>query len=146
MNTLTMLVAISQRLQTSALIVGILGIFVGLFLMKGHQLLFERNLKSDSSFSLRQFETRKLRRRTIVAGLVTSIGFMLAAMYWVSEIKVLAIFTLLIVVQLFFVLGMALIDLFFVSVREITKPDQRRQKEIIEEFLRNRQQSRKDEK
>lgn len=135
---LFLLLAISQRLQNSALILGILGIVVGVLLMRGHQAVYQRTLEQPATPVARNFETRKVRRRTIIAALLTSVGCMLTAIYWVREVKVLAIFTLLIICQLLFILGIALVDFLSVSMRLITKPDTRSQKEVLEEFLRQR--------
>lgn len=140
MNNL-LLIAVSQRLQNSALMLGILGIIIGVMLMKGHQAIFQRSFrKADSRFA-KNFEARKLKRRTIVAALVTSVGCMLTAIYWVTEIRVLAIFTLLIVCQLFFILCIALVDFFSVSLRLVTKPESQSQKALIEEILRQRREA-----
>jgi uncharacterized membrane protein len=140
MNSL-LLLAISQRLQNSALILGLFGMAVGVMLMKGHQTVFQRSLRHSETPAARNFEARKLRRRTIVAALVTSVGCMLTAIYWVTEIRVLAIFTLLIICQLLFMLGIALVDFLLVSMRLVTKPESQGQKAIIEDILRSRREA-----
>jgi uncharacterized membrane protein len=66
---------------------------------------------------------------------------MLAAMFWVREIKVLAILTLLIIVQLVLILLLAMIDFLFASLRTMTQPNPQRQREMLEEILRQRQET-----
>jgi sterol desaturase/sphingolipid hydroxylase (fatty acid hydroxylase superfamily) len=137
-----LLMAISQRVQNSALILGIFGIIVGVLLMRGHQAVYIHSLRQPATPVARNYEARKVRRRTIIAGLVTSVGCMLAAIYWVRETKVLAIFTLLIICQLLFILGIATIDFLSVSMRMISKPTSKSQRELLEEFLRDRKETR----
>jgi uncharacterized membrane protein (UPF0136 family) len=134
------LIAISQRLQTSSLVLGVIAVIAGLLLMRGHQAVFDGALTPSSTRGARNYEFRKLRRRTIVAALVTSVGFMLSAIYWVREVKVLAILTLLIILQLAAILVLALVDFLFVGLRAMTSPDGRRQREMFEQILRARQE------
>lgn len=136
-----LLLAINPRVQNSALILGIFGVVVGVLLMRGHQAVYYRSLQHPATQVARNYEARKVRRRTIIAGLVTSVGFMLAAIYWVREARVLAIFTLLIICQLLFILGIAMVDFLSVSMRMMSKPVSKSQKETLEEFLRNRKET-----
>lgn len=140
-----LLLAISQRMQNSALVLGILGIVSGLLLMKWHQAVFQRHERQVSTIGTQNYEARKLRRRTVVAALVTSVGCMLAAMYWVRELKVLAILTLLIIFQLVGILVLAIIDFLFASIRNLTRPNPQRQREILEEILKQREHARESE-
>lgn len=136
MLDLMLLLAVTQKIQSSGLALGLLSIAIGLFLMKAHRSAFGIILQDKPTEGLVRFEQRKMRRRTIIAGLVTSIGCMLVALFWVSEVKVLAIFSLMIMLQLIIILGFAMMDMFSVGIRTLTRIDERPQKEMIEEFLR----------
>lgn len=139
-----LLLAVTQKIQSSGLILGVFSIVMGLFLMRAHRSAYGVNLSDKPTEGLVRFEQRKMRRRTIIAGLVTSIGCMLVALFWVNEVRVLAIFSLMIMLQLIIILGFAMVDMFSVGIRTLTRIDERPQKEMIEEFLRQHELSSSD--
>ena len=76
--------------------------------------------------------------------MITSVGCMLAALFWVTEAKIFAAFILMILTLLLGILGIAIIDLFSVGLHEIARPDES-QKEKIQEYLRQREARKKEE-
>lgn len=127
--------AITPAIQSSGLLLGLASILAGLLLMKAHRSSFQTIARQDPSAGLFRFEFKKMKRRTLIAALVASIGCMLVSLYWVKEIKVLAFFSLAIMLQLMLILGFAIVDVFSVGIRTLTRIDERPQKEMIEQML-----------
>lgn len=130
------LLAVTEKIQLTGLVLGVASIIGGLFLLNAHRAIYERGIDRCSSATEQRFEQGKLRRRSWVAVLMTSIGMMLAALFWVTEARALAIFVLMIVTQLLFILAIALVDMFFVSLRLATKPVAPPSKQEIETIIR----------
>jgi len=133
------LLAVTSAIQTSGLLLGLASIVAGLLLMRAHRSAFQVVAEKNPTAGLFRFELKKMRRRTLIAALVASIGCMLVALFWVNEVKVLAVFSLMIMLQLIVILGFAVVDIFSVGIRTLTRIDERPQKEMIEEVLRQHQ-------
>jgi hypothetical protein len=131
--------AITPAIQTSGLLLGVASILAGLLLMRAHRSSFQAIAGKDPSPGLFRFEFKKMRRRTLIAALVASIGCMLVSLHWVNEIKVLAFFSLAIMLQLLLILGFAMVDIFSVGIRTLTRIDERPHKEMIEQMLHQHQ-------
>ena len=87
------------------------------------------------------FEIRKYRRRTAISAMVTSTGFMLAALNWVNEPRVFTVFIMMILGLLLGILVIAFFDLFLVGLQQIARPDPTSQKAMIEAFLKQREEA-----
>jgi hypothetical protein len=123
------------------LALGIGGIAGGILLFINHKKFLDQQLASDANDRVKSFEMRKFRRRTIASAMITSAGTMMAALYWVTDVKVFSIFILMILSLLVGILGVAFFDLFSVGIQQIATPDERSQKAMIEEYLKNREEN-----
>lgn len=126
------------------LALGIAGLAGGIFLFLSHKRHLDSVLESNVPQRIKDFEGRKFRRRGIASSMITSVGCMLAALFWVTEARIFAAFILMILTLLLGILGIAIIDLFSVGLHEIARPDES-QKEKIQEYLRQREAKKKEE-
>ncbi len=127
-----------------SLFLGLGGLACGVLLFLNHKWHLDSVLESGVADRIKDFESRKFRRRAIASSMITSVGFMLAALYWVTEPKIFTAFILMILTLLLGILGIAIIDLFSVGLHEIARPDES-QKEKIQEYLRQREVKKKEE-
>lgn len=104
-----------------------------------HRRHWEEVVGTESDQRIVKFELRKFRRRSIVSAMIASVGCMMAALYWVTDSRVLAIFVLLTMGLLVAILGVAMIDMFSVGLQQIATPDPKAEKAMIEEYLRQRE-------
>lgn len=131
--------------QRYALAIGIGTLSGGVLLLFHHKRHMDRVLASDVTDRIKAFESRKYRRRAMVSTLIASLGTMLASLYWVNDQKVFVTIILITLGLLIGIMGLALIDLFSVSLHRLSTPDEATQKAMIEEFLRNREKSKENE-
>ena len=141
----TVLLASLENIRGFSLTLGVIGIATGIVLFAAHQRSYDGATRNESDERLRRFETRKFRRRATVASMVTSVGCLMAALNWVSEARVFLIFILIILSLLLGILGVAIFDMFSVSLQALTRDDGEARKQIVEEVLRRRQQTGVDE-
>ena len=137
----TLLIGAFENVRNYTLAFGIAGLAGGVLLFINHKRRLEEVLASDASERIKAFETRKYRRRTVVSSMVASVGCMMAALYWVSDAKVFSAFILMILTLLLGILGVALFDLFSVSLHQISTPDEDSQKAMVEDYLRKREEN-----
>ncbi len=135
------LVGAFESIRSYTLALGIGGIAGGILLFINHKKFLDQQLASDANDRVKSFEMRKFRRRTIASAMITSAGTMMAALYWVTDVKVFSIFILMILSLLVGILGVAFFDLFSVGIQQIATPDERSQKAMIEEYLKNREEN-----
>ena len=136
--SIPILVGAFESIRNYALALGVGGIAGGILLFVNHKKYLDQQLASDANERVKSFEIRKFRRRTIVSAMVTSAGTMMAALYWVTDVKVYSIFIMMILSLLVGILGVAFFDLFSVGIEQIATPDARSQKAMIEEYLKTR--------
>ena len=139
------LLASLESIRGFSLALGVVGIATGIVLFAAHQRSYDEATRNESDERLRRFETRKFRRRATVASMIASVGCLMAALNWVSEARVFSIFILIILSLLLGILGIAIFDMFSVSLQALTRDDGERRKQIVEEVLRRRQQTGVDE-
>lgn len=135
------LLGLLENSRSYALVLGVIGIITGFLLLNAHQRVHFLATRNEENQRVKRFESRKFRRRATVAAMVSATGCLLAALYWVTEIKVLAIFVLLILGLLIGILGIALFDMFSVSLQTLTRDDSAERKKFVEEYLRKREQA-----
>ena len=135
------LVAAFESIRGYTLALGIGGITSGVLLFINHKRHLHEVLTSDAAERIKTYETRKYRRRAVVSAMVTSVGCMLSALFWVSDAKVFSVFIMMIMSLLVGILGVALFDLFSVSLHQIATPDEKSQKALIEDYLKQREQA-----
>jgi predicted histidine transporter YuiF (NhaC family) len=142
-TTAPLLIAAFENVRLYALVLGIGGLVGGVLLFINHKRQYDAVLASDADERTRAFETRKYRRRAIVSAMIASVGCMLAALYWVRDAKIYSAFILMILALLLGIMGMAIIDLFSVGLRQLGTPDKDAEKRMIEEYLRQREKAAK---
>ncbi len=134
----TGLLSAFESVRNYALAIGVGGVAGGILLYINHKRHLDQQLAGDANERVKSFEMRKFRRRSIASAMITSAGLMMAALYWVTDVKVYSVFMLLIVSLLVGILGVALFDLFSVGIQQIATPDEESQKAKIEEYLKSR--------
>lgn len=141
------LISQASSVQSLSLWLGIAIFIGGILLMFSHRRSFDEAFEQPMRGQRVAFENRKYRRRVVVAGMITSLGIMISAIYWVEEPRAFASLILIIMGTLIAILGFAIIDMYSVGLQAIARTDDPNRKEIIEEYLKQRQQanSQKDE-
>jgi hypothetical protein len=139
------LIAAFESIRNYTLAIGIGSIAGGILLFINHKRHLDAQLASNANDRVKAFESRKFRRRTAVSAMITSAGFMMAALYWVNEVRVFSVFILMILALLIGILGVALVDLLSVGIQQIASPDDRSQKAMIEAYLKSREEKAKQE-
>ena len=135
------LLAQASRAQQASLLVGIAICVGGVLLMFSHRRSLDEAFEESLSGQKINFENRKYRRRVVVAGMIASLGVMISAIYWVEEPRAFAILIVLILGTLVAILGVAMIDLYSVGLQTLASTDQPDRKELIEDYLKRRQQA-----
>ena len=135
----TLLLQVSST-QNLSLAVGILVFIVGVMSMFSHRRAFDAAFEQQLTAQQVKFENRKYRRRVMVAGMITSLGIMIAAIYWVREPPAFACLILIILGILLSILGTALIDMYSVGLQALARTDEPDRKKLIEQYLKERQQ------
>lgn len=132
-------IAAFERIRNFTLVLGLSGIATGILLYINHKRHLDRVLSEKPSERIANFEMRKFRRRAVTSVMITSVGLMMAALFWVTDAKVFSSFILMILTLLVGILGIAFVDMFSVGLHQIGTPDERSQKAMIEEYLQKRQ-------
>jgi hypothetical protein len=123
-----------------SLILGMFAVASGVFLFLNHRRHLTEVMSDTQNKRILAFEVRKYRRRTTISAMITSTGFMLAALNWVNEPRVFTVFIMMILGLLLGILVIAVFDLFLVGLQQIATPDPRSQKAMIEAFLKQREE------
>lgn len=138
--SLTMLGAF-ENVKNVALAMGLGGLAGGIILFVNHKRHLATVLAKEKDKRIVAYENRKFRRRAIVSAMIASAGCMMAALYWVVDVRIFAVFILMILGLLVAILGVALIDLFSVGLHQIATPDPKAHKAMVEEYLRQRKKA-----
>ena len=120
---------------------GIAIFIVGMLSMFSHRRSLDRAFEEPMTGQQVNFENRKYRRRVFVAGMIASLGIMIAAIYWVEEPRAFASLILIILGTLLGILGIALIDMYSVGLQALARTDEPERKKLIEKYLKERQQA-----
>lgn len=127
--------------QSLSLWLGIAIVIGGILLMFSHRRSFDEAFEQPMRGQKVAFENRKYRRRVVVAGMITSLGIMISAIYWVLEPRAFASLILLIMATLVTILAFAILDMYSVGLQAIARTDDPRRKQLIEDYLKKHQQS-----
>ncbi len=127
--------------QSLSLGIGLGVLIGGIVLMFSHRRALDEAFETPLTDQRINFENRKYRRRVFVAGMIASLGIMIAAIYWVEEPRAFASLILIILGTLMAILGFALIDMYSVGLQALARTDEPDRKKLIEEYLKKRQQS-----
>ena len=132
------LLGVTESIRGYSLAIGLCGFVSGVFLFLHHRRQWE-SIAKDTPERIVQFELRKFRRRTIVSAMIASVGCVMSALYWVTDGRVFSIFILMALGLLVGILLIAFIDMFSVGLHEIATPDQKAEKAMVDEYLRQRE-------
>lgn len=128
-----------DNIRFASLIIG-LGVFSGgVLLLINHKRHIDQVADGNASDRIKAFEARKFRRRAAVSTMIACLGCTLGALYWVTDQKVFAVFIMMSLALLLGIFGLAVIDFFSVGLHHLATPDQKAQKKMIEEYLRQRE-------
>ena len=125
------------RLRTIMLLCGVALFVAGIFLMIRHLQHWQHIQANEKDGRTRTFEFRKFRRRGTISCLMSIAGSSMTALYWAEEARVFALLALFLFASLVGILGLAILDLMSVSIRQIEPDDDARQ-QMIDEYLRRR--------
>ncbi len=128
-----------NNVKAYALILGIGALLGGVYLLLNHKQTLDAVLASREPDRVKTFESRKYRRRASASTMIACLGCLLAGLYWVTDQKVFAVFILMILGLLVGIFCLAVLDLFSVSLHHIANPDEKTQKKMIEDYLRERE-------
>jgi len=137
----SVLISQSGSAQILSLWIGVAVFIVGILAMFSHRRSFDAAFEEPISGQRVNFEHRKYRRRVVNAGLITSLGIMISAIYWVREPRAFASLILIILGTTVAILGFALIDMYSVGLQALARTDEPNRKKLIEEYLKQRQQA-----
>ena len=130
-----------EGIKGFSLVLGMGAVASGVFLFLNHRRHLAEVMSDAQKKRILAFEIRKYRRRTAISAMITSTGFMLAALNWVNEPRVFTVFILMILGLLLGILVIAFFDLFLVGLQQIATPDPKSQKAMIEAFLKQREEA-----
>ncbi len=135
----SVLIGAFESVRNYSLAIGLAAIAGGILLFINHRRHLGEVLSGKPAERILAFEQRKYRRRSIVSVMITSVGCMLSALFWVTDERVFSVFILMIMGLLVGIMGVAFIDLFSVGLHQIATPDEKARKELVEEYLRQRE-------
>lgn len=125
--------------------VGVATLCAGVLMLSANKRDVDQAFASDGSPAFKRIELRKYRRRATTSVMIAIMGCFITGCYWVTE-KRLAAFFLLAIIGLLIAIGiLALVDMFSVSFRQIIAGDRQQQKAMLEELVRQHQESKRDE-
>ena len=141
LSSLTLLAFdLDPSLRKAMLVLGILCFFGGIMMMFRHRAAIEAIEANEKDPRVRLFETRKFRRRGLVNAMISSMGCMMAAIYWADEARVFGILLMIVLTLLLGILGMALLDMVSVGLNTFSKTDDESREKLVQEVLRRREQ------
>ena len=132
------LVALSETATNFSLLLGAGSFIGGVLSLFSHKRHLDNVFETPHTARELGYEVRKYRRRAIASSLIASIGIMLAGIAFVDELRTVAIFISIILLMLVGVLGVAMFDFFSVGINEIARKDDKAQKAMVDEYVRQR--------
>ena len=134
-----LLVFVQTRVNSMFLVIGLIIFAVGILLMFHHQRDWSAALNRARDSRSRLFETRKFRRRAVLASLISAAGCLMASTYWVVEPRVFAVMMAVLMLVLIGILGVAVLDLMSVGLQQIAEPNATAQKEMVKKYIELRE-------
>ena len=128
-------VAVSDMSRDLSLVVGVVTFIGGLLSMFSHQRAFKETFDQPLKRGEIIFENRKYRRWIVVAGLISSLGLMIACLKWIVEPRQFASLILIILFTLLAIFGIALIDMYSVGLQAITRKKEIDRKQLMEDYM-----------
>lgn len=138
------LAALALRANVALLLMGIFCFVGGILLLLQHRREWLASLAERSDARTRRFEEQKFRRRALLTGMISSAGCLMTSMYWLVEPRLWATMMGVLLLVLLGIVGLAVIDLFSVGLREMTEPNPESQREMIRKCLELREKRRRE--
>ena len=129
------LIALSQTSRDLSMVIGVVTFIGGLLAMFSHQRAYKGTFDQPLKRGEIIFESRKYRRRIVNAGLISSLGLMIACLKWVVESRQFASLVVVILFTLLAIFGIALIDMYSVGLQAITRKKEINRKQLIEDYM-----------
>ncbi len=128
-------IAVSAMSRDLSLMVGVVTFIGGMLAMFSHQRAFKETFDQPLKRGEIIFENRKYRRRIVVAGLISSLGLMIACLKWIVEPRPFASLILIILFTLLAIFVIALIDMYSVGLQAITRKKEINRKQLLEDYM-----------
>lgn len=140
MTSASVLVGFMQtRVNSMFLIIGLASFAVGILLMFYHQRDWVAALNRARDSRSRLLETRKFRRRAVLASLISAAGCLMASTYWVVEPRMFAVMMAVLMLVLIGILGVAVLDVMSVGLQQIAEPNPAAQEEMVKKYMELRE-------
>ena len=120
--------------RQSILLIGLLAMFGGIVLMFRHRAHLREVLSVSRDPKERLFEVRKFRRRATTSAMISSIGVMIASLYWATDGRVFGALIFMILILLVGVFGLAILDIMSVGVQHIAYGERTDEDELIRQY------------
>lgn len=137
----TLLGVTEDNVRLMTLLFGVGSFIGGIMLIYAHRRGLDRAAAEAETARNERFEVRKFRRRALVGSLIASMGVMLAGLYWVTHVKMFALFLLMILGLLSGILVIAMIDFFSVSLHTLTDTRAEDHKTLLQEYQKRKLES-----
>ena len=128
------LIAATESSREFALLLGLVTFIGGLLAMFSHQRSYKETFERPLKRSEIVFESRKYRRRIVVAALISSLGVMIAGLKWITEPRQFASLVLIILMTLVAIFGIALIDMYSVGLQAYAQKKDVNRKQLLEDY------------
>lgn len=138
------LAALSLRANTALLLMGLACFAGGILLMIQHRREWLVSLAERADSRTRRFEERKFRRRALLASMISSAGCVMTSLYWLVEPRLWAMMMGVLLLILLGIVAIAFLDLFSISLREISEPNPQAQQEMLRTYLELREKRRRE--
>ncbi|MFN5321090.1 MAG: hypothetical protein ACK56J_11270 [Planctomycetota bacterium] len=136
--------ALTLRANMALLLMGVACFAGGILLMIQHRREWIESLGDRADSRTRRYEERKFRRRSLLASMISSAGCVMASLYWLVEPRLWATMMGVLLLILVGIVGIAFLDLFSVSLREISQPNPEAQQEMVRTYLELREKRRQE--
>ncbi len=130
---------ISDQSMSALVLIGLVAFAGGIGLMFLHKQHIDDVFARSQDLRIRLFEKRKYRRRSLASTMIAAMGILMSALYWAHEPSVFIGLVSIILILLMAVMFLACLDLMSVSIHTATHDDSSARKEMINEYLRQRE-------
>lgn len=117
------------------LLMGLSCFSVGILLMFHHRREWEASFERGVDARTRKFEDRKFRRRAVLATMISSAGCVMASTFWLVDPRRWATMMGVLILMLLGIILLAVLDLFSVGLREITKGNETAHQQMVQKYL-----------
>ena len=137
----TLLAVTAGSAKLMSLLFGVGSFIGGIMLIFAHRRGLDQAAAEAETARNERFEVRKFRRRALVGSLIASMGVTMAGLYWVTDLKLFALFVLMILGLLSGILVIAIVDFFSVGIHTITNTRGEDHKALLQEYKRRKRET-----